>query len=220
MFKLIYEHLWPRIDRPSPQELLKDEALLEKMRESVRQSAFSNRSSTALEEARRLFDAEQERRRSADTKAGIYLAAITALVPVLAAIWSRVWSAEMDMVLAGISVVLFLSALLYLLRAGLWAFSTIKVSAFSQLGPYEIAVSWKSKNPEEQLSKKLLNSVACNFRDTNRKVTCIKMTHEFLLRAFFCLLFIMVLHVTWPILAALLSIIYKVAVIMLSMCSP
>lgn len=43
--------------------------------EKIKGSTWGSHTEVAIEEARRLFDAELERRRGADNKAGIYLAA-------------------------------------------------------------------------------------------------------------------------------------------------
>jgi len=198
MPRIIPEWLWPRLENPSAQQVVEQEKRVQTLHEKVKQGDWSEHSEVALEEARRLFDAEQERRRGADNKAGIYLAAVTALIPVLASVLPNLWDDGLDKVLASVSLLVFAGALIYLLRAGLWAFNTIKISKFSQLGPSDIAISWETKNPQQQLAKQLLQSVIFNMEGTNSKVTCIKMTHAFLLRSFFSFVALLAIQAIWP----------------------
>ncbi|MCT5109855.1 hypothetical protein LZL35_33010, partial [Pseudomonas aeruginosa] len=58
--------------------------------------------------------------------------------------------------------------------------------------------SFNSDGAEECLAKKLLSAVIQNYTGTNQKITCIKMTHEFLLRAFFSFLAFLAVQASWP----------------------
>nr|WP_312972996.1 hypothetical protein [Pseudomonas sp.] len=198
MPKLVPEWLWPRLTLSSPTADSPQKKWLQGEQEKVDQGSWADKSDVALEEARRLFDAEQERRRSADSKAGLYLAAITALMPLLASILPGLWDEQISRPLRGTLLAFFILALLYLLRAGLWALQTLKVKAAAQLGAGDIAESFKSDNPEERLVKQLLSAVIYNFTGTNQKISCIKMTHEFLLRAFFSFVAFLAVQATWP----------------------
>jgi len=198
--KLIPEWLWPRLTLSSqPPADSPQEKWLQSQREKVIQGTWSGKSDVALEEARRLFDAEQERRRGADSKAGLYLAAITALMPILATVLPDLWDEEKSKTLAGALLGIFIFALIYLMRAGLWALQTIKTSAIEQLGAGDIADSFSSVRPEEQLVKQLLSAVINNYNGTNQKISCIKMTHEYLLRAFFCFVAFLSVQAVWPV---------------------
>lgn len=200
MPKLIPEWLWPRLTLSSqPPADSPQEKWLQSQREKVKQGTWSGKSDVALEEARRLFDAEQERRRGADSKAGLYLAAITALMPILATVLPDLWDEEKSKTLAGALLGIFIFALIYLMRAGLWALQTIKTSAIEQLGAGDIADSFSSVRPEEQLVKQLLSAVINNYNGTNQKISCIKMTHEYLLRAFFCFVAFLSVQAVWPV---------------------
>lgn len=202
MPKLIPQWLWPRLTLPSgspadsPQQ-----RWLQCQRDKVDQGSWSEKSDVALEEARRIFDAEQERRRGADSKAGLYLAAVTALMPILVTVFPDLWEEQGNKALAATLLGLFICALIYLMRAGLWALQTIKTSAAAQLGAGDIADSFSSDRPEEQLVKHLLTAVIYNYNGTNQKVSCIKMTHEYLLRAFFCFVAFLAVQAVWPVAA-------------------
>lgn len=198
MQKLIPEWLWPCLKPSSPEAESKQKTWLQSEREEVDRGSWGDKCDVALEEARRLFDAEQERRRVADSKAGLYLAAITALMPILATILPGIWEEQISKALKCALLGIFICALLYLIRSGLWALQTIKVSATAQLSAGEIAKSFSSNNPEENLVKRLLSAVIFNYTGTNQKISYIKMTHEFLIRAFFCFAAFLVVQVAWP----------------------
>ena len=166
---------------------------------SVRASDWTEDSEVALEESRRLFDAEVDRRKGADAKAGIYLAAITALIPVLVSLLPTLWSDKSSKWLGCLGLIAFGWAVAYLLGAGAWAFRTLQVAGFSVLGPGELVRSWKKSSPKAALAKQLSNAVLYNYPLVNRKVTGIKMTHEYLLRAFLSFTVLLVLQVIWPV---------------------
>lgn len=197
MARLMPEWLWPRLDPLSVEQMLDQDRRKQSRNEKVRNAEWAQHAEVAIEEARRLFDAEQERRRGADNKAGIYLAAITALIPVLASVLPALWKDDIDKVFAGVSLLIFAAALSYLLRAGLWAFNTLRVSGFSQLDPVDIVESGEG-NPQQHLGKRLLQCVCLNMEGTNKKVSCIKMTHEFLLRSFLSFVAFVSVQAIWP----------------------
>ena len=119
MPRLVPEWLWPRLTLSSTTIDSPQQRWLRKEQEKVDQGSWTDISDIALEEARRLFDAEHERRRGADSKAGLYLAAITALMPILASILPGLWDKQISTCQRGIQLGIFLLALLFLMRAGL-----------------------------------------------------------------------------------------------------
>ena len=84
--------MWPSIIPLTSAEQAEDDAWSSQLASSVQASDWSEDSEVVLEESRRLFDAEADRRKGADAKAGIYLAAITALIPVLVSLLPTLWS--------------------------------------------------------------------------------------------------------------------------------
>ncbi|MCQ2995345.1 hypothetical protein NLO95_14600, partial [Pseudomonas syringae] len=74
----------------------------------------------------------------------------------------------------------------------------LKVAGFTQLGPGEIASSWKKADPKERLAKQLSLAVLANYPLVNRKIDGIKMTHEYMLRAFLSFSLLMVVQAVWP----------------------
>lgn len=194
----IINFFWPILEKISDDEVENQKADEQELIKKIRNAELAKHPEIALDEARRLFDAEQERRRGADSKAGIYLAAITALVPVLVSVLPELWKSDDDKLFSTVLLIFFVGALIYLLRAAFWAFSTIKVSRFSQLGALDIVNSWDKSDPPQELTKKLMCYVSSNMSSTNEKVSCIKMTHEFFLRSFLCFLLYLAVQAVWP----------------------
>lgn len=220
MPKLVPECIWPRLTLSSATADRQQQFWIQSEKEKVDQGSWADKSDVALEEARRLFDAEQERRRGADAKAGLYLAAITALMPILASILPGLWDKQISTCQRGIQLGIFLLALLFLMRAGLWALKTIKISASTVVSPGDIADSFNSNEPEENLAKQLLKAVIQNYDANNNKISCIKMTHEFLLRAFFGFVAFLAVQAIWPVAAWAISWIYNALISPLMSCFP
>ncbi|MFD2642663.1 hypothetical protein [Pseudomonas japonica] len=191
--------LWPKVTPLSPVQKAEDDAWRLRIAESVREGDWTIDSDVVLDESRRLFDAEIDRRKGADAKAGIYLAAITALIPVLVSLLPTLWNEKSNKWLGCIGLFLFGWAVAFLLGAGAWAFKTLKVAGFAQLGPEELAKSWKRRCPKAALAKQLAGAVLYNYSLVNQKVTGIKLTHEYLLRAFVSFTVLLVLQVVWPV---------------------
>lgn len=220
MPKLVPEYIWPLLTLSSATVDPQQQRWIQSEKEKVDQGSWADKSDVALEEARRLFDAEQERRRGADAKAGLYLAAITALMPILASILPGSWDKQISTCQRGIQLGIFLLALLFLMRAGLWALKTIKISASTVVSPGDIADSFNSDEPEENLAKQLLKAVIQNYDANNNKISCIKMTHEFLLRAFFSFVAFLAMQAIWPAAAWAISWIYNALISPLMNCFP
>ena len=191
--------MWPSLIPLTSEEQVEDDEWARLLASSVQASNWSKDSEVVLEESRRLFDAEVDRRKGADAKAGIYLAAITALIPVLVSLLPTLWSDKSSKWLGCLGLFIFVWAVAYLLRAGAWAFRTLQVAGFAQLGPGELVKSWSKKTPKAALAKQLSSAVLYNYPLVNRKVSGIKMTHEYLLRAFLSFTILLVLQVMWPV---------------------
>lgn len=204
--------LWPVLVEMTPDDKAENDQWMRGMASSVKEGNWSKDSDVALDEARRLFDAEVDRRKGADAKAGVYLAAITALIPVLVSLLPTLWNDKASKVLGLALLFIFAWAVAYLLRAGGWAFKTLKVSGFTQLGPGELASSWKKADPRERLAKQLSLAVLANYPLVNKKIDGIKMTHEYLLRAFLSFSLLMVVQAAWPFGVWLVEVVQKLFV--------
>ena len=192
----IREFFWPLLEKLSDEDLNKEAASLAVDISKIEINSWNDGCELALGEAKKLNELEEQRRASADSKAAIYLAAITALAPVLTSlIPGAITKFESSKFIDGLSFVIFIYALINLLRAALWAFDTLKVSASHRVDVNELTDIWSGdeKKYETKLIIANLSCVRRNRKGVNLKVTCIKMTHALLLRifiAFFLLLLI------------------------------
>lgn len=176
---------------------------------AVEEGDWSRGADVALEEARRIFDAESARRSGADSKAGIYLAAITALIPVLTSLLPNLWGSKIHVVLGSFSLLTFGISVAYLVAAGWWAFKTINVAMSHTISPYDIAISWKTDSPEQGLAKRLSKAIIANYDGVNEKVLFIKLTHAYLLRSFFCFVALLLIQASWPMAASIVDVIFE-----------
>lgn len=202
----VRDFLWPTQSKVSSDD---QKRLINRLNEAVEEGDWSKGADVALEEARRIFDSESARRSSADSKAGIYLAAITALIPVLTSLLPNLWGSKIHVIFGGLSFLTFGISVAYLIGAGWWAFKTINVSVSYTISPYDIAMSWKNDSPEQGLAKRLCKAVIANYDRVNEKILFIKITHSFLLRSFFCFLALLFIQASWPVAASIVDMVLE-----------
>ena len=198
---VIREFFWPVLETTITEEshkkwLADDYALIAKLKLSADGDA-------ALEEARRVADAEAERRRSADQKASTYLAVVAALAPLLLAGATAIWEKKAGSAPPAFNMLLLGIAVTYMAMAGVWSFRVLEVSASNRIGIRDIADSWKKKEPAAALTRWILRCARANYRGVNEKVDKIKMAHAFLLRAFITFVLILLFNILFFISAAL-----------------
>ncbi|SDL61703.1 hypothetical protein SAMN05661010_02106 [Modicisalibacter muralis] len=192
------EILWPRLDKPTSEQEKNDLILCKQHIKEIQDQPWERDIDAALEEARRLNDIENDRRKGADTKAGVYLAAVGALAPILTSLIMTSWDEVPSLSLRWITLGLLLPAVAYLLSSGLWAFQTLKVAASNRVDVTELVKAWTSDEPKAYLIKDHLSAVRLNRAGVNQKVSCIKMTHAFLLRTFLSFTLLLLVQGIWP----------------------
>lgn len=192
----IKEFFWPAVEKLSNDEIIEEEKILERDISKIKANTWNEGCELALNEAKKLNELEEQRRAGADSKAAIYLAAITTLAPVLTSlIPGAITKFEGIKFIDGLSFIIFIYALINLLRAALWAFDTLKVSVSHRVDVNELTNIWSGDDKKYEI-KLIIANLSCvrkNRKGVNLKVTCIKMTHALLLRifvAFFLLLLI------------------------------
>ncbi|QHP80884.1 hypothetical protein EO763_13615 [Pectobacterium odoriferum] len=196
--KDIRELFWPILEKMTEQEEREDRENLNRDILRIKSTDWSENSDLALDEAKKLNELENQRRGSADSKAAIYLTAITALAPVLVSLIPGIISnGKNPKVIDFLSFIIFFYAMINLLRAALWAFDTLKVSASNRVDVIDLTKIWDIKSfHKEKLIKENLFTVRRNRDGVNKKVTCIKMTHELLLRTFLAFVFLLTVQTT------------------------
>ena len=193
----IREFFWPLLEKLSEEDLKKEAESLEGDISKIEINNWNDGCELALGEAKKLNELEEQRRSSADSKAAIYLAAITALAPVLISlIPGAITKFGNGKFIECMSFIIFIYALSNLLRAALWAFNTLKVSASHRVDINELINIWsgEDKKYEVELIIANLRCVRRNRNGVNTKVTAIKMTHELLLRTFFAFVFLLLIQ--------------------------
>ena len=160
---------------------------------SIRRARWKNQG-VVLEEAGRLVLREDERRKTAETKATIYLAVLAAIVP-LSLSFVKDLSAYFN-TLSDWQIIVFLLLLLvaiaYLSRAGIWTFRTIQVSIHDRVDVKDLVELRNASDTELELCRKILRSVMKNNKYGNEKFTKLRMAHAFLIRTFIAFILIIV----------------------------
>jgi hypothetical protein len=193
----LLELIWPMLEAWEPHELSEiREGNIDDIA-AIRDTAWSQCPELALEEARRLASAEDERRRTAEAKATTCLLFAGALVPVLTYFEAAVWEGKVGTAPQWLSLPMLAVAVLYLIGACVWAFKTIGVATFHQIDVTELLRIWR----EEKLLPKLITEIFVvtrrNRDHINSKVSYVKLAHAFIFRAFVVFGVIVVLEAGW-----------------------
>ena len=188
---------WPWLERltPEQQQELKDSLTRDWGR--IDALDFRKDDDAALEEARRLADSEAERRRGTDQKAAIYLPLVAALIPLVLTLVSALWDKKAGSAPIWLNMLLLGLAVAYIASAGRWAFRELKVGVSHEPGLADFEKAWRVPHPSQALARRLLLHTRRNRDGVNWKVTCIKMAHEYLLRAFLTFALLLLVKIGW-----------------------
>ncbi len=191
------DFFWPILEKPTPAELKDDAASEAADIATARTESWARSSELALQEARRLADSEEDRRRTTEGKASTYLlfaaAFAAALIPFLPGILEGKTGSAPRWLIAIILIV----AALYLMAAGTWAFRALRVGTYHRLDVAELAQIWRHKSPARALTRETFALARMNYRAVNEKVSCIKMVHEFMARSFVAFGVLVVVEAGW-----------------------
>lgn len=189
------ELLWPVLVAPplDPNAVARDRAVAANLAAPKWTAAEAP---IVLAEAQRIVDAEADRRRSADNKAAIYLAAIAAILPLLASTETIFWDDNIGKAPAWVSVWPMLATIIYVGTAGFWAVRVLRVSATIRVDVEDLS-ALKAKTAVKAIAKEHLKAVYASRGTTNDKISRLKMTHEFLLRAAVAFAILLVTETAW-----------------------
>jgi hypothetical protein len=201
------EAIWPILEPLTDVEQGQDAERLKQDIATIEASQALDEQDALLEEARRLFDADDDRRKTAETKATTYLAVIGVLAPILASITPTLFSPKSGVVRPILALVIFIAAGAYLFCSGLWALRALAVSASTRVDARPLTEIWDGDAPKRELAKTLLACVRRNRDGINLKVTNIKMAHAFAIRAFGAFLLAIILRSAWDPIASLMKIV-------------
>ena len=194
----IVDFIWPTLEDWDPSELSQERMSNLDDVEAIQASQWRAHSEDALEEARRIASEEDERRRNTENKASTYLLVCAALVPLLTYLEDGIWQEKLGTAPRWLSLPILMIAILYLMRAGLWAFRVLDVGSFARLDANSLIGAWKAPgDPRPRLIREILTAERYNRGITNRKVSSIKMAHHFIVRVFFIFGILLLVEGTW-----------------------
>jgi hypothetical protein len=195
--KAIRELIFPLLEKPSPEQIQDQRNKLGDDVLRINSTDWNKNADLIHTDTVRLYQEECQRKSSADVKAGIYLAAVTAFAPVLVSMIPKLLVFNHYIYLVYLSLVISLLATFYLLMSGYWAFKTLKVSVSYRLDIGELIEINNNARPKCAYIKDMMTVITHNKIAVNSKVTCIKMAHEYLLRTFTMFIILLLMQITW-----------------------
>ena len=197
---------WPTLERPPP--LNPQTRSLENDIRELDQSTWTAAPEQALSEAREIYQREEERRRTTDTKASGYLLVIATVFPLLTYLESTVWEQKLGAVPEWLSLLVLGIAVLHILWAGRWAFKTLTVQTFYAMDSKDLMRIWSESEPVQGLVRETLKITRNNSDAINEKISSIKMAHIFLKRGMFWFGLLLLIQVIWYLLSTLIPLIW------------
>lgn len=190
MSRLI-DFFWPVLERESDE---RKRELKERYEEDINQieQAHWDPIDPVMEQARILALDEEDRRKTAETKASIYLAVLAAIVPLSATIITGLSDLFSGWILVVLTVI-FLFSIAYLVRAIFWIFGALQLAKTYRVDVNHLT---KLKNDEcikVELCKEILKSVRNNWEVVNDKLTNVKMAHMFIKRMLISFVLLLIL---------------------------
>lgn len=190
------ELIWPVLERNPTQEAQTAADVLAQV-SRIRTTNWASNAAIVLAEGQRLAEAEADRRRSADNKAAIYLAAVAAIVPLLASTETVFFDDTTASAPRWATATPLILALAYLSATALWAVRTLRVTAVNRV---DVETLFEPRGPggvSNHLAKEYLVAALRNRAVANDKITKLKMTHEFILRAAVTFTALLALEAGW-----------------------
>ncbi len=191
------DFFWPTLEKPTPAEIEEDDTSEAADIAAARMEGWAQSPELALEEARRLADLEEDRRRTTEGKASTYLLFAAAFAAALILFLPGILEGKTGSAPRWLIAIILIVAALYLMAAGIWAFRTLRVGTYHRLDVAELAEMWRGKNPTRSLIQETFAMARMNYRAVNQKVSCIKMAHEFMARLFVVFGVLVVIEAGW-----------------------
>ena len=150
--------------------------------------SWGDNSERALALARQVADSEEERRRTAESKAVNCLLVISALIAFLTYLEALLTKSDLNVVQQTILLSLLILVIVYLLAAALWGLRAISVVTYAVVGVRDVARICASEQPAlANLIRETLMTTRMNQEVVNWKVTGYRNSYAFLYRAIFLL---------------------------------
>ncbi len=191
------DFFWPTLERPTAAETQEDARSETADIQAVSAQIWMPNGDLALEEARRLADSEEDRRRTAENKATTYLLFASAFAAALVPFLPSILEGKTGPAPGWLVAIILILAVSYLVAAGIWAFRTLRVATYQRLDVPELVRMWNEDDPKSALIRETFAVARRNYAAVNRKVTYIKMTHEFIARSFIAFGILIVVEAGW-----------------------
>lgn len=199
--RIIADFFWPTLECESAQQKKwADEAFQTELK-AIETAPWTCEPSLAVEESRRLLESEEERFRTVEGKATTYILFTGALVPLLTYLESSIGDPKLSAAPKWLTIAMFLLAVAYLVRGGVWAFRAVQVGTYHRLDPSELLQIWEASDPQRRLIRKMLVCVRRNYEPINNKITSFILAHMFIKRALITFGFLLFVVVGWNFLA-------------------
>jgi hypothetical protein len=191
------DFFWPTLEAATAAEAAEDRQSEIRDIEVARAHRWAPNEELTLEEARRLADAEEDRRRSAEGKATTYLLFIAAFAAALIPFLPGILEGKTGAAPGWLIAIILIIAAAYLVAAGIWAFKTLKVGTYHRLDVADLAEIWGNKHPQRALVQETFAITRRNYQAVNVKVSCIKMAHAFMARSIVLFGVLIVVEAGW-----------------------
>lgn len=188
--KLILDCIWPHVKSLTQQELAQNDHAIKNDYSAITKASWGKSPNVFLEELHRMYDEEQERRRTADTKASNYLLVAAALISILTyfggLLGDTLPSSKMAAIIGYFATGSIVVAVLYIMGFVWWSFKALKASSYETLGTVDLAKFTKNTTAlaKNNLIISLAKSIRSNQNQTNEKMTFVNLSHLFLFRIF------------------------------------
>lgn len=190
---------WPRLDRVSSPETETHLAELNASITQIESLQFGDAIASALASAERIYGEENDRSKTADNKAFQYLLVAAAIISLLTYLESSIWDGKLGTAPKWLSLLILLVAVLYLVRAALWALKAVSSRTYYVVGSDDVAHIWAVRSPETKLTRELLIATLKNQDGINAKVSAVKMATAFLSRTIAVFGLLLTVQICWEI---------------------
>ena len=174
------DFFWPVLERESEQQKCELKTSLNDDIEKIEKANWAS-IDPVLEQVRILALDEEDRRKTAETKASIYLAVLVAIAPLSATIMRGLSDVFQGWQLVFLTI-LFLLSIAYLARAISWIFGAIQLGGTHRVDVHHLLDLNNDEDIKSELCKEILKCVRNNWDIINDKLTNVKMAHLFMKR--------------------------------------
>lgn len=191
--------LWPTLEQWNTIEQLTIRAETQDELEEIGRVDWRVNPDVALSESLRVFVDEEERRKTAESKATNILLVIAALISLFTYLETAFAASKLGGGSKELSLILLALSTLYLVKSAHWAVRAILVATYHSVSTHDLVSLWKqpAETHLSSLVKMRLRFTRLNQDGINHRVSAVKMAQAFLFRALVGFGLVMVSQVGW-----------------------